>query len=439
MAAEPRLTALELTHAALVAGPEPAASSWTPVTVAEIPDTEPVRPELASTGLVYPGKRHVFSGPPESAKTLAAYCVLIQVARHGGTGMLVDFEMGPAEAKQRLRELGATRDELTRILYLEPAEPSNIEHVFALIAYKPLLVVIDAAAGAYSLEGLDDNKRQDVERFSRNYVTIFWRNGIATILIDHVVKDAETRGRFAIGSERKLGGADVHYGFEIVKPISRGTHGAYKIVNHKDRAGYMKRGHFADVKLDSDPDTHLIEWSFTEPVVTIDAQGKFRNTIIMEKISRELRGVTEPLSKAEVKRRVGGNSDRAGKAIDTMLDEGFLTATSGAHGSINLTLTRPYSRNSDPLLHPDPDAPVPPVPILFSSCSGTGDMLTCSPVPSPTGEEQVQEQSTAPQNSLENDDLFRPQGWFTDNGQLDDAAWLASIDPGDDDLFTDLT
>ncbi len=116
MAAEPRLTALELAHAAAVVGPDPASDSWTPISAGDIPDSEPIRPVLADTGLIYPGKRHVFSGPPESAKTLAAYCVLIQTARVGDTSLLVDFEMGPREAKQRLRELGATDQELGRIL-----------------------------------------------------------------------------------------------------------------------------------------------------------------------------------------------------------------------------------------------------------------------------------------------------------------------------------
>ena len=76
------------------------------------------------------------------------------------------------------------------------------------------LVVIDAAAGAYDASGLDDNKRQDVERFARAWVRPLFEIGITTLLIDHVTKNTETRGKYMIGSERKLGGVDVHLGLE---------------------------------------------------------------------------------------------------------------------------------------------------------------------------------------------------------------------------------
>ena len=50
---------------------------------------------------------------------------------------------------------------------------------------------------------------------------------------------ARTRGAFAIGSERKVGGVDVHLCFEVVLPIKRGGRGLYKIVTHKDRLGRL--------------------------------------------------------------------------------------------------------------------------------------------------------------------------------------------------------
>ncbi len=38
-------------------------------------------------------QRHAFSGPPESAKTLAAYVIALEEIRNGGTVVLLDFEM----------------------------------------------------------------------------------------------------------------------------------------------------------------------------------------------------------------------------------------------------------------------------------------------------------------------------------------------------------
>ncbi len=395
---------------------EPERDSWLPLNLNDLPETPPVKPDLGDTSMVYPGKRHVFSGPPESAKTLAAYCILIQIARCGGMGILIDFEMGGFDARKRLYELGASREEVDRILYIEPEVPANSERIGRLVAFNPQLVVIDASAGVYSLEGLDDNKRLDVEKVATLYVKVFWRMGIASILIDHVVKDTETRGRYAIGSERKLGGADVHLGFDVVNAISRGTAGKYTITTHKDRGGFLKRGHLADLALDSDPETHNITWRFTEAVVTKDAKGHFRNTILMEKISDELRGVAEPLSKAEVKRRVGGNGDRCGKAIETLIDEGHLTTSDGPRHSILVTLARPYKRSDDPLENPENSGESSPVPDLFSSCSGTGDQMTCSPVPPPTGGTEREQLSSRGENDQFQDDLF--PGWLNEEGGL---------------------
>ena len=49
-----------------------------------------------------------------------------------------------------------------------------------LSAWSYSLAVIDAAAGAHSLQGLDDNKRSDVEAFTHIYVRSFWLQGVVS-------------------------------------------------------------------------------------------------------------------------------------------------------------------------------------------------------------------------------------------------------------------
>lgn len=409
--------------------------SWEPIDLGTLPDHPPIPPELGQTNLVYPGKRHVFSGPPESAKTLAAYCIMIQVVRLGGTAVLIDFEMGGFDARQRLRELGATAPEISKIAYLEPDESANEQRIQRLISLEPQLVVIDAAAGVYSMEGLDDNKRTDVEKISKLYIRAFWRCGIATILIDHVVKDVETRGRYAIGSERKLGGADVHLGFDPKKSISRGGQGKYSITTHKDRGGYLKRGHIADLHLSSSPETHMIDWAFTEAVVVTDEHGDIRPTIKMEQISNKLSGRTERLTTNEVKDLIGGNRELAGKAIKIMISEEYLDAEDGPRGSKNLLLIRPYNASDDS----ESGAPVPPVPVWFSSGSGIGATVTGSLVPGVHTPEPVQNRGHNPSEQVEIDDQF--PGWFDNDGNLTDVAsteYINSLaDESDDDIPLD--
>lgn len=84
-------------------------------------------------------------------------------------------------------------------------------------------------------------KQREAEIWAASWVQPFWSNNIATIVIDHVVKSEKNRGRNSIGSERKLGGVDVHLGLEPVKELTRGGHRVYKIVTHKDRPGYLPR------------------------------------------------------------------------------------------------------------------------------------------------------------------------------------------------------
>jgi len=340
-----------------VTHPEQQRDSWQPLNLATLEDRPPIQPTLGSVGLVYPGKRHVFSGPQESAKTLAAYAIALEIVRAGGLVAVLDFEMGQWDARDRLRELGATDDDLAGVLYLEPEEQAKPSDIARLVALEPALVLIDAAAGAYDLHGLDDNKRQDVERFTRVYIRDFWRNGIATIVLDHVVKNHEGRGNYAIGSERKVGGADVHLGFEVKVPISRGSNGLYKITTHKDRGGFLHRGHLADLHLSSDPETHRIRWEFRKPEVA-DESGVFRPTVLMEKVSRYLEGLTDPVSRATIEDAVTGNRDYIRKAIDALVTDGFASQSPGPRGAKLITLEHPYVRLTDDQPTTSPTSPM---------------------------------------------------------------------------------
>lgn len=335
-------------------GPPPTPDSWQPQNLADIPDEPPIRPTLGGLDLLYPGKRHVFSGPQESAKTLAAYAIALQVVREGSKVVLIDFEMGPWDAKTRLRELGATGEEMSRVLYVEPDTGATEAATDALLAERPALVVVDAAAGAYVVEGYDDNSRKDAETWARKWTTPFWRQGIATLVIDHVVKNAELRGNYAIGSGRKIEGVDVHLGFSVVTPIKRGSTGVYKVTTHKDRGGFLKRGKLADFELSSDPETHAITWAF-KPATEVDEEHPFRPTIKMEQISHWLEKHSEPVPLGQIEDGVGGNRDAFRQAIQVLVDEGFVEETRGARNARLMELVRAYRSVADDLAPTSPD------------------------------------------------------------------------------------
>jgi hypothetical protein len=318
--------------------------SWEPLNLAKLAERPPIKPTLGDMGLLYPGKRHVFSGPQESAKTLAAYAIALEVVRRDGAVLLIDFEMGHWDARDRFRELGATDEDFQRIDYVEPEIPATEATILELVDADPTLVIIDAAAGAYDLQGLDDNKRAEVERFAGLYTRRFFLNDIATLLIDHVVKDAKARGRYAIGSERKVGGVDVHLGFEAVKALTRGGSGLVKINTHKDRFGHLPRPKAAELALASDPETGHITWQLR----AADPEQPWRPTVLMEKVSRyaEERNGDLP-SRNQVEAGIGGNRDYVRQAIDQLLAEDYLAEQEGPRNARLIVSVKPFRKPED--------------------------------------------------------------------------------------------
>jgi hypothetical protein len=73
--------------------------------------------------LIYAGKRHLLSGPPEAAKTLLAWIIGLNAIRSGTKVAALDFEMGPEMTRLLLLDLGGTLDEIRSIYYVQPDSP----------------------------------------------------------------------------------------------------------------------------------------------------------------------------------------------------------------------------------------------------------------------------------------------------------------------------
>ena len=93
--------------------------TWQALDLAADIYSKPSEPPIRC-GLIYAGKRHLISGPPEAAKTLLALIFAIEEIRAGGTVAIIDFESGPAETRRLLEDLGATLEEIGAIHYFEP-------------------------------------------------------------------------------------------------------------------------------------------------------------------------------------------------------------------------------------------------------------------------------------------------------------------------------
>jgi hypothetical protein len=350
--------------------------TWELVNLAKLEPRPRVTPSVGGFGAIYPGKRHTLSGPPESGKTLAGYAIAIAVARTGGYVLIVDFEMGPWDTRDRLREMGATDEELERIVYVAPELPPTEASIDEIAARFPWsLVIIDAAAGAYDLAGLDDEKRKDVERFARLYVRAFHSRGIATLVIDHVRKRAEDRGPFVIGSERKLGGVDVHIGFETKVPLSRGGRGLYKLWTHKDRLGHLPRPKAGELEFRSDPRTHSLSWTLRAAEPTDDS-AEWKPTVLMEKVSLYLEEQADAVTRNTIEKNVRGTGQYVRDAIDALIADEYVEESAGPRRSRLVRSLKPYreSTASAPRRHfVATEWPDSPDDFVTSSAPGGGD------------------------------------------------------------------
>lgn len=320
--------------------------SWTPVDLLAL-DDQPA-PDPAWCGLVYRGQRHVFSGEPESLKTLAAMIITLEVVRHGDHVIYLDWEMGARAFKTRLRELGAADGDIASISYVEPETQPADADLKALIRDDTALVILDAAAGAFDAADLDGDRTRDAERFARVYLRAFWRAGIATVVIDHVVKDKRARGKYTSGNHRKVGGADTHVSFEAVNPLSRGRTGLAHVFTRKDRHGHLARPRAIELEVQSDSETHALTWTWRPPTAKSEPKAKWRPTVLMERVSEFLEGCSKPVSQAEVERSVQGTNEWIRKAIDALVEEGCAADQRGPRNARMISHIKRFTTSPDP-------------------------------------------------------------------------------------------
>jgi hypothetical protein len=321
--------------------------TWIPQDIVTAGDGAPEKPTIMQT--FYPGRRHLVSGEPEALKSWLAQVACADQMLLGETVMYVDLEMTPSEILSRLRCLGLGDDIIRdKFVYLRPDGPIGFgdasRDLDELIdARRPSVTVIDSFIGILQLHGLSPKDDLDIETCYATIVDRFRRHNGAPIVLDHVVKDRDARGRWSTGSERKVGAADVHLGLQVVQQFGRGRTGAAMIATHKDRPGYLRRPYHAEFELRSDADTFAITWDLREPGKTAAAGP--RPTWYMEKVSTYLEGMTIPASRNQTEKAVGGKSNYVRKAMDILTDEGYVREEDGAKGGRYLVSMKPYRQD----------------------------------------------------------------------------------------------
>jgi hypothetical protein len=333
-------------------------SSWTAVDLGPAIEGEGRDPaptilsRADGPSLLYTGKLHQVSAEPEAGKGWFALRATADLIGTGLTVIYVDFESDAPEIVARLLALEVSPDQiLSQLIYLRPHEPltdlSRAELDGAL-SREPALVVLDGVTEALTIHGLDLGDNADIARWLELLPRPAIRAGAAVLMIDHVVKDREARGRYAIGAQHKLAGIDVAYSLEVVEPFGRGKNGLVKVKVAKDRPGHVRQHaegeHVALMRLASDAGSGSVSVTLDPPDAT-DDEGEFRPTALMERVSRAIEA-NPGLNREEVLSIAGGKREYTSKALTLLTTEGFVEPESVGRAKLHRSV-RPYREADD--------------------------------------------------------------------------------------------
>ncbi len=315
----------------------PGPTTWAPQPLDEILEGDYVPPTptmlARSDGpcLVYAGKSHWIQAEPEALKSWLGLHACAGEMRAGFAVIYIDFEDSAPTVIGRLLALGVERTVIRELfIYIRPDEPlvaAALADLNGALEANPTLVVIDGVTEAFSRQGLSPLDNGDIALWLDLFPRRFARAAAATLSLDHVVKDKEQRGRYAIGGQHKLAGVDVAYSMRVVQPFGRGREGIVTIKVEKDRPGGVREHangeHVVATLRATSHDDGRVSLSLEPPENASDVSWGFRPTLVMDRVSRFVEGAPSA-SQADIEANVQGRSAVVRKAIQVLVDEEYL-------------------------------------------------------------------------------------------------------------------
>jgi hypothetical protein len=152
------------------------------------------------------------------------------------------------------------------------------------------------------------------------------RQGAAVVVIDHVTKSKESRGLWAIGSQRKLAAIDgAAYQVDVKVSPTKTKDGKVTLTCAKDRNGTHQKGTVtANVAIDNAGSG--IRVTATAP------ESKFRPTHYMEKVTTFLEDIP-CASQRGILSAIPGRDSHIKAAIECLVDEGYVKCETTNRGN----------------------------------------------------------------------------------------------------------
>ncbi len=299
--------------------------------------------------MLYPGAVNGLYGETETGKSWLAQVACAEALNAGKAVLYVDFESTAGKVTQRLLLLGVSADALRRRFhYVRPTEPLNLngERIAAWTALlserMPDVTVVDGVTDGMTVHGWEIGSNKDYAEFNRIVLRPPADIGSAVGVVDHVTKNRENRGRFAIGAQHKLACIDgAAFNITIVRPFVRGREGVSCITLTKDRPGLVRdrcegtrSDQFGTFRLSPHPGTSdRLVWSLNPP-------EQWRPTNVMQAIVDYLGKCPEKTaSKTAIEADVSARHDTVRAAIDVLEQDGTVVVTPGGGRGRPTTVT----------------------------------------------------------------------------------------------------
>lgn len=300
--------------------------------------------------LFYAGKMHSLQAEPSTGKSWIALLASSEVLEMGGSVLYLDYEDTGEGIVGRLMGLGVDPDAAgERFVYIQPQGPfgasERLEIDGIIRSVNPDLVVIDGVAEALTRDGLSEDKANEVVQWIERVPRRFARSGAAVVMLDHVGKDRENRGRWARGSGAKLGAIDgAAYEVKVISAFSRHRAGSMRITIAKDRPGAVgELGSVAAVVHFEPAGDGVVVRMRLEPPPR-DTNEKWEPTGVMERISHELERASlagVELRASDVRGSIGVKTSLASKAIEELTTKGFIRIVQKGRMRV-IRLIKPY-------------------------------------------------------------------------------------------------
>ena len=332
--------------------PIPKGETWRPIEWAHLlaGDVADEKPSILlrsdGPGLLYRGRLHSLYAEPEGMKTWVALEACRQEIEVDNPVLYVDFEDNQRGVLARLRSLGVEDNTIEkRFGYIRPAERLNLqawEHLDAVLSHQPSLVICDGVTEAMVLEGLNLVDNRDVAEFLERLPRRITRAGPAVLLLDHVGRNKDARGRFAIGAQAKLAGIDgAAYSIEVSEPFGRNKTGRARLQLQKDRIGFVSEhsiGSKRDIaaviatSMDGKVEIHL------EPPADPE---KWKPTRLMELVSEAVE-TTPGMTTNQLVSLVNGRREYKIQAISNLVAEWYVRTEPGPRNALLHHSEKPY-------------------------------------------------------------------------------------------------